>query len=91
MKCDADRGGHGERVAGRHELARGRVNLECDQIVRILIGDQQELSTRAEGKVAGGLPACLLMPEEGERAILPIDGIANDAVMTAVRSVEKLT
>ena len=71
-------------VTGFRQPARGWVNLERDEVVRVLIGDQQEFPARTDGKVPGGSAPGAFMPNENQGTLLPIDGVLRDAVMTAV-------
>jgi len=60
------------------EFTRRGVEPEGNNVVRILIGYQQEFTGRGDHEVPGGFSLRALMPNTGERAVHLVNGVDHD-------------
>src|SRR5262245_40569585 len=89
-KSHAHRHRHFRCDAGWFQRAGGLVNGEDYDAIAVLVGDEAELAARVEGKIPRCLDAFRLMTGRGQLAALRIDREHRDAVVAAIRAVEKL-
>ena len=78
-------------LAGRCQIAGCGVDMENDDVVRILIFRKQICAGGIDGEMAGRFAASQNLAERCERSLFFVDGEDRDAVMTAIRSVKKFS
>src|SRR5947207_425614 len=85
----ADRHRDVYRTFSRPELARGSVDAEDDDAVRVLVGDQKKGAGRVDPEVAWRLDPVRLVAHVAQRARPRVDRENGDAIVAAVRAVEE--
>ena len=87
---DADRLAELDLVAGELEFAGIQIDAEYGHVVGLLVGGEQELAGGVDAEVARGGSPGGLVAKRGQLAVLLVDPEHGDAVVAAVRAVEKL-
>ena len=86
----ADRLAERNLVAGELEFAGILIDAEYGHIVGLLVGSEQEMAGGIDAKVARGGASGGLVAKRGQLPVLLVDPEHGDAVVAAVRAVEKL-
>src|SRR2546430_6470599 len=90
-KQHTDRRAHFDRLSGRRQATSGRVEVKDDDVFGILVRCQKIFAGRVDAKTAGRLALSRNVLEVSEPAGALINGENHDAVVAAVRAVEKLS
>src|SRR6202046_494807 len=81
--------GNFQRLPGGGKLPGHRVNGEDHEVVRVLIGGDEEFTFMLDAEIARGFAECSLSLNEGECSFFPVNRKNRDTVVAAIGGVKE--